>query len=297
MRKFGFLFLLLFSFSLTNANDSIFNYVENYADLAVNMIYVKGGTFEMGNKKDSKREHDEENVHEATLSDFYIGKTEISVAQFAKFVDETNYVTNAEQRGGDYIWDSENAVMKFQKGANWRCDEYGSLLDSTDYVYFPVIYISWNDANEFCKWLSAKTKKNYSLPTEAEWEYAARGGNSKKRYVYSGSNKAEKVAWYSESTEMRMCPMAYKEPNQLGIYDMSGGVYEWCSDWYEDKYPTESQVNPTGPENKHNKLFRRVIRGGSWIVYKEFCRVTNRDSGDPNAGTSTGGFRIVCRNK
>ncbi len=297
MRKICFVVLLMFCSTLIQAKDVMNNYMENTSDLGMFMIYVEGGSFDMGNKKGRKHEHDEENVHQVTLSDFYIGRTEVTIAQFAKFVEETNYVTDSEQNGGSYIWDDNNAMMVFRDSVNWRYNESGDSIPKSDYSYFPVIYISWRDANEFCCWLSKKTGQLYTLPTEAEWEYAARGGKKSKKFVYSGSNNLESVAWYWNDSNVKIHPVANKVPNELGLFDMSGNAYEWCSDWYADQYPLESQENPQGPENDHQKLFRRTIRGGSWVVLAEFCRTTNRDSGDPNLGTSTSGFRVVCRKK
>ncbi len=297
MRKIGLFVFMLYCFTLVGAENVNHHYMENNSDLGIFMIYVEGGTYNMGNKKNKKREHDEENVHEVTLNDFFIGRTEVTVAQFAKFVKETNYKTDSEKNWGSYVWDDIHATMVFRNGVDWRFDESGDSLPISDYKYFPVVYVSWHDATEFCAWLSQKTGKIYTLPTEAEWEYAARGGNKSKSYVYSGSNKLENVAWFWNDSNVKLHPVANKLPNELGLFDMSGNAYEWCSDWYEDKYPMESQENPTGPVNEHKELFRRVIRGGSWVVFAEFCRVTNRDSGNPDLGTSTSGFRVVRRLK
>lgn len=297
MKKNVLTLLVAFCTCLPISAEELCNYVENESSLGINMVYVEGGTFLMGTNKDKYREFDEENVHLVKLDDFYIGKTEITIAQFAKFVEETNYKTDAEIKGRSYIWDDEKALMVEKENVNWRCNELGELINENDYSYYPVVYISWQDATAFCNWLSEKTGKKYSLPTEAQWEYAARGGKYSKGYMYSGSNKIKKVAWYWDDSQREEHPVSNLLPNELGIHDMSGNVYEWCYDWYEATYSTENQENPEGPENEKSKLFRRVIRGGSWATTKNFCRVTNRDSGNPNLGTSTSGFRIVCRLK
>lgn len=297
MKKNVLTLLVAFCTCLPISAEELCNYVENESSLGINMIYVEGGTFQMGTNKDRNREIDEENVHSVTLDDFYIGKTEITIAQFAKFVEETNYKTDAEIKGRSYIWDDEKALMVEKEGVNWRCNEVGNYVNENDYSYYPVVYISWQDATAFCNWLSEKTGKKYSLPTEAQWEYAARGGRYSKGYMYSGSKKIKKVAWYWDDSQREEHPVSNLLPNELGIHDMSGNVYEWCYDWYEATYSTENQENPEGPENEKSKLFRRVIRGGSWATTKNFCRVTNRDSGNPNLGTSTSGFRIICRLK
>jgi len=297
MKKNVLTLLVAFCTCLPISAEELCNYVENESSLGINMVYVEGGTFLMGTNKDKYREFDEENVHLVKLDDFYIGKTEITIAQFAKFVEETNYKTDAEIKGRSYIWDDEKALMVEKENVNWRCNELGELINENDYSYYPVVYISWQDATAFCNWLSEKTGKKYSLPTEAQWEYAARGGRYSKGYMYSGSKKIKKVAWYWDDSQREEHPVSNLLPNELGIHDMSGNVYEWCYDWYEATYSTENQENPEGPENEKSKLFRRVIRGGSWATTKNFCRVTNRDSGNPNLGTSTSGFRIICRLK
>lgn len=297
MKKNVLTLLVAFCTCLPISAEELCNYVENESSLDINMVYVEGGTFQMGTNKDKYREIDEENVHLVKLDDFYIGKTEITIAQFAKFVEETNYKTDAEIKGRSYIWDDEKALMVEKENVNWRCNELGELINENDYSYYPVVYISWQDATAFCNWLSEKTGKKYSLPTEAQWEYAARGGRYSKGYMYSGSKKIKKVAWYWDDSQREEHPVSNLLPNELGIHDMSGNVYEWCYDWYEATYSTENQENPEGPENEKSKLFRRVIRGGSWATTKNFCRVTNRDSGNPNLGTSTSGFRIICRLK
>lgn len=297
MKKNVLTLLVAFCTCLPISAEELCNYVENESSLDINMVYVEGGTFQMGTNKDKYREIDEENVHLVKLDDFYIGKTEITIAQFAKFVEETNYKTDAEIKGRSYIWDDEKALMVEKENVNWQCNELGELINKNDYSYYPVVYISWQDATAFCNWLSEKTGKKYSLPTEAQWEYAARGGKYSKGYMYSGSNKIKKVAWYWDDSQREEHPVSNLLPNELGIHDMSGNVYEWCYDWYEATYSIENQENPEGPENEKSKLFRRVIRGGSWATTKNFCRVTNRDSGNPNLGTSTSGFRIICRLK
>ena len=142
---------------------------------------------------------------------------------------------------------------------------------------YPMYYVSWEDCQEFISKLNALTGKNFRLPTEAEWEFAVRGGNKSRGYKYSGSNTLSNVAWYDDNSSYKTHPVATKAPNELGIYDMSGNVWEWCSDWYDD-YSSSSQYNPTGP----NSGSRRVIRGGSWFIYAWSCRVSNRDGNYPS---------------
>jgi formylglycine-generating enzyme required for sulfatase activity len=174
----------------------------------IEMVFVKGGTFTMGCTAEQGDDcfDNEEPAHKVTLSDFYIGKYEVTQAQWKA-------VTG-------------NNPSKFN-----GCDNC------------PVEGVSWNDIQEFIKKLNAKTGLNYRLPTEAEWEYAARGGAQSRGYKYSGSNSVDEVAWYYGNSGNETHPAGTKKANELGIYDMSGNVYEWCNDWY-GAYNSEAQTNP-----------------------------------------------------
>lgn len=132
---------------------------------------------------------------------------------------------------------------------------------------------SWDDCQEFIRKLNALSGQHFRLPTEAEWEFACRGGNNSRGYKYSGSNNLGSVAWYDDNSEGQTHSVATKSPNELGIYDMSGNVWEWCADWYGD-YSSGAQTNPTGPQSGSH----RVRRGGSWINYARNCRSSNRNS-------------------
>ncbi len=187
-------------------------------------------------------------VHIVTLDSYYIGETEITQAQW-------------------------RAIM-------------GSNPSSYTGDNRPVENVSWNEAQEFCKKLSELTGKKYVLPTEAQWEYAARGGNKSKRYTYSGSNSVSEVAVYDTSSHSNV---KSKKPNELGIYDMSGNVFELCSDRYGD-YSSLSQANPQGPSLGSS----RVLRGGSWHSGAGRCRVADRCSYNPSYRDNGYGFRVVC---
>ena len=251
------------------------------------MIKVEGGTFRMGatSEQGSDVDSDEKPVHSVTLSDYYIGETEVTVGLFRKFIKETGYRTDADKKGGSYIWNGSEWVLT--SGLNWQCDVNGKIRSASEDNH-PVIHVSWNDANEFCEWLKQKTGKNFRLPTEAEWEYAARGGNKSKGYKYSGSTTIGNVAWYSGNSGSATHDVKTKTPNELGIYDMSGNVFEWCQDWYGN-YSSGSQTNPTGPSFG----FERVIRGGSWGSNARYCRVSNRSFDDPGNRDSFNGFRLA----
>jgi formylglycine-generating enzyme required for sulfatase activity len=152
----------------------------------------------------------------------------------------------------------------------------------------PAVMISWNDAQAYIIALNNLTGKKYRLPTEAEWEYAARGGKKSQGYKYSGSDNVDAVAWYDENSGYISHPVGTKEPNELGIYDMSGNVWEWCSDWY-DGYSDLPQTNPPGPSSG----LRRVIRGGNYILYAQAIRVSMRSGWDPNNLSPYIGFRLA----
>ena len=252
------------------------------------MIAVKGGTFTMGGttEQGSDAGSDEKPTHRVTLSDYYIGKFEVTVGLFRTFINETNYRTDADKEGWSYVWTGSSWEKK--NGVNWKCDANGKVRSSSEDNH-PVIHVSWNDAEAFCEWLARKTSQTFRLPTEAEWEYAARGGNKSNGYKYSGSNSIDNVAWYTKTTnDSGTKPVGTKSPNELGIYDMSGNVWEWCQDWY-GKYSSSSQSNPTGSSSGSN----RVLRGGSWNYYAGNCRVSFRIGSYPDRRNSYLGFRLV----
>ena len=216
------------------------------------MVAVKGGTFTMGctSEQGGDCDSDEKPTHSVTLSDYYIGKFEVT----------------------QELW---QAVMGNNPG-----DFKGNNL--------PVEQVSWNDIQDFIRKLNQKTGANFRLPTEAEWEYAARGGNKSNGYKYSGSNSIDNVAWYTSNSGSKTHPVGTKSPNELGIYDMSGNVWEWCQDWY-GSYSSGSQTNPTGPSAGS----RRVLRGGGWLNFARRCRVSYRHSDDPDYWNNNSGFRLV----
>ena len=222
----------------------------NLPDIA--MVYVSGGTFTMGatSEQGSDADSDEKPTHSVTLSGYYIGKYEVT----------------------QELWE---AVM----GSNPSYFKGDNL---------PVERVSWNDVQEFLRKLNAMTGKRYRLPTEAEWEFAARGGNSSRGYKYSGSNSLGNVAWYYDNSGSRTHAVGTKSPNELGIYDMSGNVWEWCQDW-KGGYSSSPQRNPKGP----NSGSRRVIRGGGLFSDARSCRVSCRFGNTPDSRSYILGFRLA----
>ena len=261
--------------------DGIFNGLPNDE-----MVLVKGGTFTMGatEEQGSDYDSDERPTHQVTLSDFYIGKYEVTQQLW-------EYVMKYSGPCAD------GSIMSADASDVWLGDdsssEYGVGND------YPAYYVSWEDiVNIFIPRLNKITGKTFRLPTEAEWEYAARGGNKSEGYKYAGSNTIDKVAWYFDnacdvgesSPAYGTHPVGTKAPNELGLYDMTGNVWEWCSDWYGE-YSSSSQSNPTGPETSGS---RRVFRGGSWSHRAEFCRVSYRNRRTPDMRANSLGFRLVC---
>ena len=219
-----------------------------------NMIAVEGGTFTMGAtpEQGSDAYEREKPTHQVTLSNYYIGETEVTQA----------------------LW---QAVIG-NNPSNFKGDN------------LPVEYISWDDCQEFIKKLNVLTGKNFRLPTEAEWEFAARGGKKSRGYKYSGSNNIDGVAWYGDNSGYETHTVKTKQANELGIYDMSGNVGEWCQDWYGyDSYSSAAQTNPKGP----NSGSCRVNRGGSLDFSARRCRSSYRCYCDPDVRGRNLGFRLV----
>ena len=252
------------------------------------MIMVEGGSFWMGCDSSTHNcQGDELPMHRVSLADFYISETEVTVAQFSEFIKETNYQTDAEKNGGSYVWNGTKREKRL--GVDWRCDVAGNKRPAWE-EYHPVIHVSWNDAMAYVSWLSWKTKLPYRLPTEAEWEYAARGGNSgADSLVYAGSSVLQEVAWFHLNADGRTHPVKEKKSNALGLFDMNGNVWEWCSDWYHPGYSKEDQKGPNGPPNGTDK----VNRGGSWRNLGPYCNNTIRSYDPPDFSGYPIGFRLA----
>ena len=220
--------------------------------ITIDMVKVEAGTFMMGATSEMQKPYDDEKpVHQVTLTnDYYMGKYEVTQA----------------------LW---QAVM----GSN------PSKFKSRN---LPVEQVSWDDCQEFINKLNSITGRRFRLPTEAEWEYAARGGKKSKGYQYSGSSNISDVAWYTANSGSKTHPVGKKQANELGLYDMTGNVLEWCQDWY-GSYVSSSQTNPTGAFSG----FFRVFRGGSWYGNSGICRLSCRDSYNPDNRNFDLGLRLV----
>jgi len=267
------------------------------------MILVEGGSFMMGNNlADGKTngDLDEKPAHKVTLNSFYICEHELTVKEYREYVEAVKKsMPNPpnEEWMNSHIDTKKYYVSSGKKWWGWND------LD-------PIHNVTWYEAVDYCNWLSKKeglqqayykneddgwdldlTKNGYRLPTEAEWEFAARGGNKSKGFKYSGSNNIKEVAWFDDNTGLSgPQTIKTKKPNELGIYDMSGNVWEWCSDYYKASYYSSC------PEN--NPMFSvamgyRITRGGSWHYQGEFTTVTSRDGPKPAFSNYNFGFRLV----
>ena len=292
---------------------------------SVEMITVKNGSFIMGGTRDDEYTIEwEKPIHKVTLDyDFLMGKYEMTNEQFLEFLNDSN--VDSDGKLNDHLvinMKSEYCPFEFKEG-NFQ-------LKDSEKVNFPVVEVTWWGAIEYCNWLSDHhnlsaaydnkgnlldkegTQTNdltqvegYRLPTEAEWEYAARGGendyNTARDYKYAGSHTLEEVGWYSDNslddpldvTEgvLGLHEIGLKEPNEMGLYDLSGNVWEWCQDcWSEDYYQRSSDINPVNLK-KTNPF--RVTRGGSWGNVSVYCRTAARGYGKPIGSIATLGFRLA----
>ncbi len=226
------------------------------ARIADNMVRVEGGTFTMGATSEQGKEAfaGEKPKHSVTLSGFYIGRFEVTRREWEA-------VMGTNPNAG--VFEGDNR---------------------------PVQNISWDDCQVFIEKLNKLTGRTFRLPTEAEWEYAARGGKLSQGYKYAGSNVVGDVAWYLDNSSLSTHNVGTKRPNELGLYDMSGNVQEWCADWYND-YKSEAQTDPRGPSAGTD--IGHVIRGGYWGLQGRFTRVSYRDGQPPSNHNSGLGFRLA----
>jgi formylglycine-generating enzyme required for sulfatase activity len=223
-----------------------------YTDPTTGMefVLVKGGCFQMGDTF-GVGQADEKPVHEVCVDDFYLGKYEVTQGQWQKVMGSN--------------------PSYFQKGDN-----------------YPVERVSWDDTQDYLRQLNSKSNKTFRLPTEAEWEYAARSGGKKEKYA--GGDNVDTVAWYDSNSGSSTHPVGQKQANGLGLYDLSGNVWEWTGDWYDDKYYAKSpKNNPPGPSGGSF----RVSRGGSWYFRPDFVRSAVRRGDSPDFRYDSLGFRLA----
>ncbi|GAA1581888.1 formylglycine-generating enzyme family protein [Kribbella karoonensis] len=280
----------------------------------IEQVELSGGTFTMGNSNGDENAGDGETpVHQVELAPFSIDATSVTNADFARFVDATGYRTEAETFGYSAVFHLAIAADPDEvmgpasgtpwwagvRGADWR-HPGGSRSDLDGLADHPVVHVSWNDATAYCKWAGRR------LPTEAEWEYAARGGLEGKRYPWGDELIADEWRcniWQGEfprtNTEedgfLTTAPVRTFEPNGYGLWQMVGNVWEWCGDWFGPRYYKFSPAaNPPGP----SLGAARVMRGGSYLCHDSYCnryRNAARSSNTPESSMGNAGFRTVAR--
>lgn len=256
------------------------------------MIPVPGGTFTMGctDEQGEDCSDNEKPAHQVTLSDFSIGKYEVTNEEFVAFMNEKG---NEEEGYSDWVKINGESI----NGERCRIIEEkpGKFSVDKGYEKHPMIFVSWYGARAYCLWLSEKTGKKYRLPTEAEWEYTARSGKNGKPTKFAGSDDVNEVAWHYTSiikNDSKIKKVGTKKSNELGIYDLSGNVYEWCADRYDSEYykiVKNGITNPSVPE----KGDTRVLRGGSFYTSNRSCRVSFRNHSDPVSQSYQYGFRVA----
>ena len=247
-------------------------------DLNMAFVYVAPGNFQMGSGSGTR---DEQPVHTVQISrGFWMGTSEATNGQYQRFVKETGY-DGSRESDADYL----------RHHGDWG-------LSASPEENYPIVCVSWSNAAAFCRWLTESERKAgrlpdgyvYRLPTEAEWEYAARGGSTSWGFEYAGSNTLDDVAWYASNSGGKTHPVGQKRPNELGLYDMSGNVWEWCHDWYgEDYYGESPSADPAGLSSGSG----RVLRGGAWSYDPQNCRSSVRARSIPVLANDRVGFRVV----
>jgi formylglycine-generating enzyme len=259
-------------------------------------VTMKGGCFQAGDLFGDGSAN-EKPLHEVCVSDFAIGRYEVKVREFRQFVNDTDYRTEAERKDGCYSWCEKG--WKKDRSKNWSNPGFEQEDDH------PVVCVSWNDAAKFAAWLSRKSGRTYRLPTEAEWEYAARSLGKEVKYAWGNGGPVGNIA---DEFSKRQCPLLATwpgyddgyvytapvgkyQPNDAGLYDMAGNVSEWCQDWYDVHYYTDSpRKDPHGPFDGQYK----ALRGGSWSSAPDRQRIASRMGNEPHKGYANLGFRLVA---
>jgi formylglycine-generating enzyme len=292
-RKFAILFLTMAFAAVFSACQTSAPKISENINLPDGMVLIKGGSFEMG---ESGGMPFESPVHTVEIDSFLIDEHEVTTAEFAKFVEATNYRTEAEIFGWSAVFDFDSGEWKRVDGADWRHPEGKNSAAAPDE---PVTQISWNDATRYAKWAGKR------LPSEAEFEFAARGGLARKKYAWGDELKpGGKILgnWWQgtfpgkntrEDGYLSRAPVKSFAPNGYGLYDMTGNVWEWTADWFDENYYAASpKKNPQGALQGTEKS----IRGGSFLCAENFCsnyRVAGRSRSTPDSGMNNLGFRCA----
>lgn len=242
------------------------------------LVKVYGGEFRMGSPTNEKYRDEDEMQHKVDLNSFYIMSEEVTHKQYIQFLNTLGVERTGKYNDVEYIdMDDYDCAIAFKDGKFYF---KGNFLIADENC--PVVEVTWFGAKAFADWVGGR------LPTEAEWEFAARGGNSSNNYIFSGGNKVREVAIYKATSKNKLHIGGTKKSNELGLFDMSGNVWEWCSDWYQ-KYEQQNDQNITEVGKKKFK----ILRGGSWNSYGDNCRNAFRGNRNPEISGADCGFRVV----
>lgn len=241
---------------------------------------IKGRSFEMGSEEE---DYDEQPPHTVVLDDYALGTYEVSNLAYAIFLNR--YGSDTWHTGGDY--EGEKLIYEDAWGLAYNAETEAWEVQTKGYEFHPVVNVTWYGATAFCEYYVG------NLPSEAQWEYAARGGEASRGYRYAGSDTLDLVAWYTENSLSQIHAVGRKLPNELGLYDMTGNVWEWCQDWYEDDFYEQPEAGEWNPiNNRVENSPYRVLRGGSWYGISDNCRPSNRDWNNPINWFISYGFRF-----
>jgi formylglycine-generating enzyme required for sulfatase activity len=255
--------------------------------VALEMVLVKKGQFRQGSPETEGGRGSDETQRDVTLTkDFYMAKYPVTVAQFRRFVEDKGYLTEAEQGDSGGFGLADGKLVQ-RKEFNWKQPGYEVKDDC------PVTMVTYDDAFAFVYWRREKSKHKFTLPTEAQWEYACRAGTTTPLYNGAGEADLDAIGWYAGNSDKAAHPVGKKKPNAWGLYDMSGNVFEWCRDWYA---PYEGDA--TDPLQARSNMIekqppRRVLRGGSWFKAAKYCRSASRWRNNAASRNADNGIRVL----